>query len=511
MSGDRSVGDALARAQRAEDELERFFALSHDLLCIASFEGSFTRVNPAFEQTLGYGEQELLRRPFLELIHADDRAATEAELDSLRRGGRTISFENRYRCADGSYRWLQWTAIADREERRVYAVARDVTEAKHVEAELRTLLAAQSALRRVATIVAGERAHGEVFELVTEEVARLLGARSASIVRFGADERGLVIGGWGEPGAARLPTGTTVELEDDTAAGAVFRTGEEARVGSFAHARSDTGRQLDALGFRSALGAPIRVGGELWGALVASRDSQEPWPEGAERQLADIAELVAQAVANADARQQLTASRARVVEASDAERRRLERNLHDGAQQRLVTLALNLRLAQVRIAKEPDEAERLLDDAREQLQLALAELRELAHGLHPAVLADRGLAPAVEALAARVPLPVDVRSVPHERLPESIEVAAYYLVAEALTNVVNYADASTAAVGIVRADDNLIVEVRDDGIGGASLEAGSGLRGLAERIGALCGELVLESPPGGGTSVRAEIPVRGAG
>jgi PAS domain S-box-containing protein len=475
---------------------------------VASFDGFFTRVNPAFERTLGYAEDELLRQPFLELVHPDDRAATEAELDSLRRGGRTISFENRYRRADGGHRWLQWTAIADPEQRCVYAVGRDVTGTKDAEAELRTLLTAQSALRRVATIVAGERGHGETFELVTEEVARLLGARSASIVRFGADERGLVIGGWNEPGAARLPTGSSVELERDTAAGGVFRTGTAVRIDGFNRATTPVGRQLYELGFRSALGAPIRVGGKLWGALVTSRDSDEPWPDGAERELCDIGELVAQAVANADAREQLTASRARVVEASDAERRRLERNLHDGAQQRLVTLALNLKLAQVRIAMEPEEAERLLDDAREQLQLALGELRELAHGLHPAVLAERGLAPAVEALAARVPLPVEVREVPDERLPESVEVAAYYLVSEALTNVVKYADASSAAVGIVRADDSVIVEVHDDGIGGASLEAGSGLRGLADRIGALSGELVLESPPGGGTRVRAQIPVR---
>jgi PAS domain S-box-containing protein len=505
VSGARAHGDALARARRAEDELERFFELSDDLLCIASFDGFFTRVNPAFEQTLGYSAEELLREPFLGLVHPDDLESTAAELGSLGRGGRTISFENRFRRRDGSYRWLQWTGIGDREHSVVYAVARDVTEAKEAEIELRTLLAGQTALRRVATLVARERGHAEVFELVTEEVARLLGARSASIVRYDGGV-GLVIGGWSQAGAARLPPGTEVELETDTAAGGVYRTGEAVRIDGFDDERGGLARALRELGFRSALGAPIRVGGELWGALIVSRDSDEPWPGGVERRLADFAELVAQAVANADVRDQLAASRARVVEASDAERRRLERNLHDGAQQRLVTLALNLRLAETRIAKAPDEAQRLLAAAREELSLALGELRELATGLHPAILSERGLGSALEALAGRVPVTVDVVEVPAERLPESVEVAAYYLVSEALTNVVKYADATVATVAITRAGGGVVVEVSDDGVGGADVSGGSGLRGLADRIGALSGALAVESPPGGGTRIRAEIP-----
>src|SRR3954469_19183430 len=204
--------EALARPPRAEDELERFFALSHDLLCIASFDGYFTRANPAFEETLGWPADELVRQRLLDLVHPDDREAAAGELAALGRGGRTITFENRLRTRDGAYRWLQWTASADVEHAVIYAVARDVTGAKEAEAELRTLLAGQSALRRVATLVAREGGHGEVFELVTEEVTRLLDARSASVVRYDGGS-GVVIGGWGEPGAARMPRGSVVELE----------------------------------------------------------------------------------------------------------------------------------------------------------------------------------------------------------------------------------------------------------------------------------------------------------
>jgi PAS domain S-box-containing protein len=509
MNGGASDADALARARRAEGELERFFALSDDLLCIASFDGYFTRVNPAFEQTLGWSAEELLRQPFLDLAHPDDRERTAAELASLGRGGRTISFENRLRRPDGTYRWLQWTGIADVDHAAIYAVARDVTGAKEAEAELRTLLAGQSALRRVATLVAREQGHAEVVELVTEEVTRLLGARSASIVRYRRDGSGVVIGGWGEPGAARLPPGSVVELGSESAAGGVFRTGSAVRVDGFDPAAEGLERTLAELGFTSALGAPIRVEGELWGALVASTDAEQPWSEGSERRLSDFAELVAQAVANADARDQLTASRARVVEASDAERRRLERNLHDGAQQRLVTLALTLRLAQTRAVDAPEEAHELLEGAREELALALADLRELANGLHPAVLSDRGLEAALEALAARVPVVVEVAEVPSGRLPEPVEVAAYYLVSEALTNVVKYAQASAVTVSIAPVDGALLVEVGDDGVGGADVTRGTGLRGLADRIGALAGELVVDSPPGGGTRIRAVIPLHG--
>ena len=205
--------------------------------------------------------------------------------------------------------------------------------------------------------------------------------------------------------------------------------------------------------------------------------------------------------------EELRASRARIVEAGTAERRRLERNLHDGAQQRLVALSLTMRLAQSKLRKDPDTAEQLLGGAQEELSRALEELRELARGIHPAVLSDRGLRPALEALAGRSPVPVELDGTPRERLPPAVEAAAYFVVAEALTNVVKYANATQARVTVSRVNGHAVVEVADDGVGGADPGRGSGLRGLADRVSALDGTLELRSPHGAGTLLRAEIPV----
>jgi signal transduction histidine kinase len=205
--------------------------------------------------------------------------------------------------------------------------------------------------------------------------------------------------------------------------------------------------------------------------------------------------------------EQLRASRARIVEAASHERRRLERNLHDGAQQRLVALSLTLRLAHGRVRSDPDQAQALLAGAADELKLAQEELRELARGIHPAILSDRGLEPALEALAGRSPVPVALGPLPDERLPEPIEAAAYFVVAEALTNVAKYAGATSATVRVSRQNGSAFVEVDDDGRGGADPARGTGLRGLADRVGALDGKLAITSPPGGGTRLRAEIPV----
>ena len=204
--------------------------------------------------------------------------------------------------------------------------------------------------------------------------------------------------------------------------------------------------------------------------------------------------------------EELQASRARIVEAADYERRRLERDLHDGAQQRLVTLALNLRLAQSKFESDPEEAAALVEESAVGLGEATDELRELARGLHPAVLSDRGLGPALQALAGRAPVPVSLGEAPPDRLPPAVESAAYFVVAEALTNVARYADASKAEVSVSRTNGRVEVEVRDDGVGGADPGVGTGLRGLSDRVAALNGRLKVESPAGEGTVVRAVIP-----
>jgi PAS domain S-box-containing protein len=499
-------GDSPADAARPREDLERFFALSGDLLCVADFRGFFTRVNPAFERVLGYTSDELLGEPFMSFVHPDDHRATAAEYESVIGGAEALAFENRWRCRDGSYRWLQWSSITDRDVGLIYAVARDVTDAKQSEAELRSLLAEQAALRRVATLVAGEGEHAEVVAAVAEEVGKLLAAEAAGVVRYEPGGRATVVGTWSQSGVPPLPVGAEMELEAGLAVGQVYGTGKPGRGTGFEGAEGSLAERLNELGYRSSLAAPIHVEGSLWGALAVADVREEPLAEGSERRLARFAELVAQALANADAREQLAASRARLVEASDAERRRLERDLHDGAQQRLQALSLKIRLAQARLAEDPDEAEGLLDTAMDELSAAHAELRELARGIHPAAVSERGLAAALQGVIQRAPLPVELAAVPDERLPQSIEVAAYYVVSEALVNVARYAEASSATVAVSRSGDRAIVEVADDGIGGADIARGSGLRGLADRIGALGGELVVDSPRGAGTTVRAAIP-----
>jgi PAS domain S-box-containing protein len=251
----------------------------------------------------------------------------------------------------------------------------------------------------------------------------------------------------------------------------------------------------------SIAAAPVRDGsGRVLGNMVAYTDITERKAQDAEvHRLND--ELHARVA-------ELAASRARIVTAGDVERRRLERNLHDGAQQRLVAISFSLRLAMAKLDSDPAGARAVLVDTGDELALALEELRELARGLHPAILTDRGLRAAVEVLAARAPIPVEIAEIPDERLPEPVEAAAYYLIAEALTNVTKYADASTARARVAAADGNVVVEVSDDGVGGADPAAGSGLRGLADRVAALGGSLEVISPPGAGTAVRAEIPHR---
>src|SRR5262245_39799033 len=225
---------------------------------------------------------------------------------------------------------------------------------------------------------------------------------------------------------------------------------------SYADADGELARQLREYGVQAVVAAPVFLAGSLWGAVIVSAMSSEPFPEGAEQRIAYFAELAAQALANAQAREDLAASRARIVQAGDAERRRLERNLHDGAQQRLVSLALMLRLAARRHPEDGD-----LERAGEELSQALQELRELARGIHPAVLTERGLEPAVRALADRAPLPVELDVSIHERLPDPVEAAAYYVVAEALTNVAKYAHASEVTVGVARENGHARIEVRD--------------------------------------------------
>jgi signal transduction histidine kinase len=389
----------------------------------------------------------------------------------------------------------------------VVSIVRDFTEKRRADARLRALAEEQAALRRVATLVASDAAPEQVFQLVTEEVGRLLGIREAVLERFVDSETATVVGRFGTHMTGGFELGSTLPIEEGLPAWTVLHTGVAARVESFEGFPGKLATRVRALGYRSAVGVPIVVAGSIWGALVAALREEEALPPETERRMQAFAELVALAVASAQAREELEASRLRIVEASDTERRRLERNLHDGAQQRLVAMAVGLRLAQGKLRASPDEAEQVLTTLAAELAEALTELRELAQGIHPAMLTERGLGPALEVLAARTPLVVDLSIDLPERLPEPVETAAYYTVSEALANVVKHADACSAAVRVECDDGQLIVEIADDGAGGARAEGGSGLRGLRDRIETLDGELLIESPPGRGTLVRAALPI----
>jgi signal transduction histidine kinase len=374
-------------------------------------------------------------------------------------------------------------------------------------AERAALADEQAALRRVATLVASDAAPSRVFAQVTEEVGRLLGLPGANVMQYDGVRSVTVVGAWSAHGPPRFPVGERLDLDGDTVVARVVHSGEAARVERYEHASGELATRVLSAGYRAAVAAPVNVGGRLWGVLAAASTSADPLPADIEQRLVDFADLVAQALANADAYEKLAASRARLVEVGDAERQRLERNLHDGAQQRLVSVALELSMAAGKLEKDPAAARDLLATAQADLARGLDELRELARGIHPVVLTERGLGPALDALVTRAPVPVEVTALPDERLAAPVEAAAYYVVAEAITNVAKYAHASSATVSIGRANATATVTVADDGIGGADPTSGTGLRGLAARVEALNGRLDVDSPRGGGTRITAEIPL----
>jgi PAS domain S-box-containing protein len=370
--------------------------------------------------------------------------------------------------------------------------------------DLHKLADEQAALRRIATLVARGTESHEVFDAVCEETGRLLGAASVNLTHFTPEGFNIAMAGWSLRDV-HVPPGTRLPLAGETIDTLVLRTGAPGRFDSYDDASGDLAALLRRLGIRSEVGAPVVVEGQVWGALIAGTDEPEPLPAGTEHRLARFAELIATAVSNATTRTELIASRTRIVKAADEQRRRVVRDLHDGAQQRLVHAVMTLQLAHAR-GDAPPELARNIAEALEDTRAAIDELRELAHGIHPALLTHRGLAAAVEALADRAPVPVRV-DIPEQRYPTEVESAAYFVAAEALTNVAKYANASTARVAATTATNVLTLEVEDDGIGGATPSPGSGLAGLKDRVAALAGTLVIDSPPGAGTHIRAAIPI----
>jgi PAS domain S-box-containing protein len=371
-------------------------------------------------------------------------------------------------------------------------------------AEVARLADEQAALRRVATLVARGSPPQEVFAAVAEELGRLLPVEDTAMLRYEDDGTATLVATGGDR-THTLDVGTRLPLDGENATALVHRTGRPARIDDYGKATGAIGERVRDLGTASVVGFPIVVDGGLWGVMVAAQGAGEPLPAGTESRVGKFTELLATAVSNVQARSDLAASRARVVAAADEERRRVVRDLHDGAQQRLIHTIVTLRLAHEALQPGQEPASELVSDALEQAQHATAELRELAQGILPTILTRGGLRAAVEALATRTQVPVEV-TVSVDRLPAPVEATAYFVVAEALTNVAKHSRATCATVTARVEDGTLRVEVRDDGVGGARPD-GSGIVGLADRLAALDGRLRVESPADGGTLVAADIPI----
>jgi signal transduction histidine kinase len=370
--------------------------------------------------------------------------------------------------------------------------------------ELDELVEDQAALRRVATLVARAARPAEVFEAVCGEVARLLEAPSTKLFQYGADGTASVVAEWGE--VARVGVGRSLPVAGNNLLSVVWRTRRAFQM----EADQDDGPTRDLarqLGVRSAVGAPIVVEGRVWGMMNALWTDPGQLRSGLEDRLAQFTELVATAIANADSRAELAASRARVVAAADETRRRIERDLHDGTQQRLVSLALDLRAVEATVPSELIDLKAQLSRAVEGVADAIHELGEISRGIHPAILSNGGLGPALKALARRCPVSVTLRLSADRRLPERAEVAVYYFVSEALTNVAKHAHASGVEIDLEAAESVVRVAVIDDGVGGAHPQRGSGLTGLRDRIESLGGSFEVNSPEWGGTQLIIEIPL----
>jgi signal transduction histidine kinase len=374
-------------------------------------------------------------------------------------------------------------------------------------AALARLAEEQAALRRVATLVARGAAPDEVFTAVAGEVGQLLPVDQAALCRYEPDGTLTFVSQWGSV-TARFPVGSRWMLGGRNVGTLVFQTGRPARVDYNAESSSGPlGAGIRAAGLRSAIGTPIIVEGRLWGTISVASQREQPLPADTEARLVSFTELVATAIANAQSRAELMASRARIVAAADETRRRIERDLHDGIQQHLVSLILDLRTVQAAVPPGLAELEGGLSRIAERVTGVFDHARELSHGIHPAILSERGLQAALKALARRSAVPVELGLRVERRLPDHVEVAAYYAVSEALANAAKHAHASAVQVELDAPDATLRLAIRDDGIGGADPARGSGLTGLRDRIEAVGGTLDVTSPAGDGTTLLIKIPV----
>jgi PAS domain S-box-containing protein len=457
---------------------QSFLEAALDCVLMADQFGRVVEFNPSAERVFGYRREEALGRTLADLIVPPAlRASHEAAYARFVRTGQQRLFGHRVELtamrSDGSEFPVELAlSQVEGEPLLVCGAVRDLTEAKRAEEDLRRLADEQHILRRVATLVARGSDLQAVVETVCSEAGRLVGANEVQVVRCPSDGLRLTLADWSrDDGPLRRCHQPSSEPPSE-----------------------------------NQVSASILVEGAEWGFIFVGAD--HPLPATTAESVAGLAELTAISVANANARSELIASRARIVAAADEARRRLQRDIHDGAQQRLVTSLIRLQLADERMDRDPAAARRELGAAIESVKQGLNDLRDLAAGLHPTVLTTGGLEAALEALAARSVLPVTVDA-PNARYPAETEAAVYFLVAEALTNIGKHAHASRADVLAVEDATSLVVVVSDDGVGGARPEAGSGLRGLQDRIVALGGSFTVDNGPDHGTLVRAMLPLPG--
>jgi PAS domain S-box-containing protein len=493
-----------------------------DCVITIDHRGVVTYINPAAVRTFGYPAGEFVGRELAEVIvppslrdahragfaryletgeaHVLDR---RLELTALRRDGTEFPAE------------LTITRIDLHGAPSFTGYVRDITQRYTAERDLRAahrglemIVAEQAALRRVATLAAAGGQAADVFDAVCEETGRLLDVTNVNLAHFTTDGCNLTLAGWSLD-ESHIPAGTRLPLDGETIDHIIQRSHEPARVETYDGVSGALAALVRSLGTRTLVGAPIVVDGAAWGALIVGSDGRAQLPETTEARLADFTELLATAIANAESRNALANSRLRIVAASDETRRRIERDLHDGTQQRLVSLALELRAAQTRVPPELDQLNAELSRIVDGLGSVQDELREIARGIHPAILAEGGLARALRTLARRSAVPVALEAEIEVDLSEPVEVAAYYVVSEALTNTAKHANASQTAVDVKVAAGVISVQVTDDGKGGADPMMGSGIVGLKDRVEALGGSLSVQSAVGHGTCLQARIPLDG--
>lgn len=378
---------------------------------------------------------------------------------------------------------------------------------EQINAAVSSMAEQQAALRRVATLVARGADPTDIYPVAVAELARGLRAEHVTLVRYESDSEAQVLAGTDTDMHRSFSPGERVSLVGDSVTIRIKDSGRPARVDDYSGAMGPIAARIHELGLASGLGAPVTVDGRVWGALIVGSTRSTSMPPETEARVCDFADLVATAILNAETRAELKASRARIVAAADQARRGFERDLHDGAQQRIVSLGLELGAMQASVAADNPELGAQLSGVVEALSGLYADLQELSRGIHPAILSRGGLGPAIKTLARRSPVPVELTLEIDGKIPDSVEVAAYYVVAEALTNTAKYAQASFVTVHARAHGEHLELAITDDGVGGAHAGGGSGLIGLKDRVNALSGELTVSSPPGDGTTLSVSIPL----